>query len=147
MHVDDGRGLFSGGLAHLVASADLKQLRLLQRIDEFAVDRDLGRALLAPQRPCATVLGAVPTEIDLARFETVVWATGYRPRFDWLDPIAFDCRNRITHDGGICALPGLYLLGLPFMRRRKSSFIDGVGPDAAELASHLHAHLDRRTHA
>ena len=147
MHVDGGRGLFSGGLANLVASADLKQLRLLQRIDEFAVDRDLCDSLLAPQRPCATVLGAVPTEINLARFETVVWATGYRPRFDWLDPIAFDCRNRITHDGGIAALPGLYLLGLPFMRRRKSSFIDGVGPDAAELASHLHAHLDRRTHA
>ena len=147
MHVDGGRGLFSGGLANLVANADLKQLRLLDRIDEFATTNGFGDALVAPQRPRSTVVGAVPTAIDLARFETVVWATGYRPRFDWLDPGAFDRRNHIAHDGGICALPGLYLLGLPFMRRRKSSFIDGVGPDAAELASHLHAHLDRRLHA
>jgi putative flavoprotein involved in K+ transport len=147
MHVDGCRGLFSGGLANLVASADLKQLRLLQRIDEYAAEHDLDDAITAPERPSSTTLGDVPTEIDLAQFETVVWATGYRPAYQWLDRAAFDGRGHLSHDGGIATLPGLYLLGLPFMRRRKSSFIDGVGPDAADLASHLHAHLDWRTHA
>jgi putative flavoprotein involved in K+ transport len=83
----------------------------------------------------------------MCRFQTIIWATGYRPGYSWLDRAAFDQRGRIVHDGGICALPGLYLLGIPFLRRRKSSFIDGVGPDAAELVSHLHAYLDRRIHA
>ena len=47
------------------------------------------------------------------------------------------------HDGGVLPVPGMYVLGLPFLRRRKSSFLDGVGPDAIELATHLAHHLDR----
>ncbi len=37
--------------------------------------------------------------------------------------------------------PGLYLMGLPFLRRRKSALIDGAGDDARELSAHLAAHL------
>ncbi len=145
MQIAGAKAQFSGALRNLVANADLKQNRLLERIDEFATERDLDQELPDPTRPCQTALGQVPTELELSRFDTVIWATGYRPSYSWLDRAAFDQRGRIRHDGGICELPGLYLMGLPFLRRRKSSFIDGVGPDAAELVSHLHAHLDRRT--
>ena len=144
MRVAGTRAQFSGALAHLVANADLKLNRLLARIDEFALEHGLDAELTEATRPPATAVGTVPTELDLGRFATVIWATGYRPSFPWLDRAAFDQRGRLVHDGGAGALPGLYVLGLPFLRRRKSSFIDGVGPDAAELAGHLHAHLDRR---
>lgn len=132
---------FSGGLTNLVANADLKLHRLLDRIDEFAAALGLDGC---PARPEPTRLGVVPTELQLAPFSTVIWATGFRPTFPWLDEAAFDRRHRPIHDGGVGALPGLYYLGLPFMRRRKSSFIDGVGPDAIDLAAHLCAHLGRR---
>ena len=46
------------------------------------------------------------------------------------------------HDGGVTAAPGLYLIGMPFLRRRKSSLIDGAAPDAAEPTAHLAAYLD-----
>lgn len=144
MRVVGERAQCSGSLANLVATADLKQRRLLNRIDEFASERGLDSSLSGPTRPERTELGHIPTELDLRRFDTVVWATGYRPQYRWLDRVAFDPRGRVAHDGGVAAVPGLYLLGLPFMRRRKSSFVDGVGPDAAELASHLHAYLDNR---
>jgi putative flavoprotein involved in K+ transport len=147
MAVAGSQAQFSGALRNLVANADLKQNRLLDRIDEFAVDNDLDAELSEPTRPAATDVGTAPTTLPLCRFETIIWATGYRPSYSWLDRAAFDTRGRIPHDGGVCTLPGLYLLGLPFLRRRKSSFIDGVGPDAAELAGHLHAHLDHRTSA
>jgi putative flavoprotein involved in K+ transport len=147
MQIAGAKAQFSGALRNLVANADLKQNRLLERIDEFADEHELESGLPDPTRPSPTALGHVPTELELCRFETVVWATGYRPGYGWLDRAAFDQRGRIRHDGGICELPGLYLLGVPFLRRRKSSFIDGVGPDAAELASHLHAYLDRRSRA
>ena len=147
MRVTGSVAQFSGGLTHLVANADLKQNRLFDRIDEHATDHDLDPVLPEPTRPEPTIVGAAPTELDLSRFDTIVWATGYRPKYEWLDRVAFDRRGRLVHDGGVCALPGLYLLGLPFLRRRKSSFIDGVGPDAAELVSHLHAHLDHRARA
>jgi putative flavoprotein involved in K+ transport len=74
---------------------------------------------------------------------TVIWATGYRPDYSWLDIPVFDRKGRIRHEGGVVAAPGMYVLGLPFMRRRKSSFIDGAGDDAADLAAHLSLGLTR----
>ena len=53
-----------------------------------------------------------------------------------------DRRGRVVHDGGVTAGPGLYLIGMPFLRRRKSSLIDGAADDAAELTAHLAGHLD-----
>jgi len=75
--------------------------------------------------------------MDLRSVGTIVWATGFRPVYPWLDESLLDARGRLIHDGGVLSVPGLYVLGLPFLRRRKSSFIDGVGPDAAELVAHL----------
>lgn len=144
MAISGQKAQFSGALRNLAANADLKQNRLLARLDEFAAEHGLDDELTESLLPTPTRFDPPPTELELSRFGTVVWATGYRPSYSWLDRSAFDRRGRIVHDGGVCALPGLYLLGLPFLRRRKSSFIDGVGPDAAELASHLHAHLDHR---
>jgi putative flavoprotein involved in K+ transport len=54
-----------------------------------------------------------------------------------------DRKGRIRHDGGVVAAPGMYVMGLPFMRRRKSSFIDGAADDAADLAAHLNQSLTR----
>lgn len=145
--VTGSRAQFSGALRNLVANADLKQNRLLDRIDEFSAEHGLDAELPEPTRPEPTDPGAVPTELELHRYRTIVWATGYRPSYPWLDRAAFDRRGRLVHDGGVSPLSGLYVLGLPFLRRRNSSFVDGVGTDAAELASHLHAHLDRRVRA
>ena len=78
-----------------------------------------------------------------SRIRTVIWATGYRPDYSWLDVPVLDRKGRIRHDGGVVVAPGMYVMGLPFMRRRKSSFIDGAGDDAADLAAHLHRSLDR----
>ncbi len=144
MRVAATKAQFSGALANLVANADLKQNRFLDLIDEFALERGLDAELPEPTRPAPTRLGEIPTEIDIGRFDTIIWATGHRPSFSWLDPSLLDRRGRVTHDGGVCATPGLYLMGLPFLRRRKSSLIDGADADAADLAVHLHAHLDQR---
>jgi putative flavoprotein involved in K+ transport len=141
MRVSGTVAQFSGALASLTANADLKQARLLQRIDDFVTEHGLSGEVPGPDRPGPTRLGAVPTEIDLERFTTVIWATGYRPSYPWLEPAAFDRRGRVAHDGGVSPVPGLYVLGLPFLRRRRSNLIAGVGDDAAELLAHLLAYL------
>jgi putative flavoprotein involved in K+ transport len=70
-----------------------------------------------------------------------VWATGVRPDFSWLDIPVFDHRGRLLHDGGVTCWPGLYVLGLPMLRRRRSTYIDGARADADDLAAHLLDHL------
>jgi putative flavoprotein involved in K+ transport len=86
----------------------------------------------------------VPLGLDLrsGQISTIVWATGYRPDLSWLDVPVLDRRGRVVHDGGVTACPGLYLIGMPFLRRRKSSLIDGAAGDAAELTRHLAGYLN-----
>ncbi len=67
----------------------------------------------------------------------MIWATGYRPDFTWLDVPVLDHKGTIRHDGGVTPASGLYVMGLKFLRRRKSMFIDGVGDDARDLSAHL----------
>jgi putative flavoprotein involved in K+ transport len=81
--------------------------------------------------------------LDLASGEvkTVIWATGFRPDYSWLNLPVLDRKGLIQHDGGVCELPGLYVMGLPFLRRRKSSFMCGAGDDARDTVRHLAAFL------
>jgi putative flavoprotein involved in K+ transport len=76
-------------------------------------------------------------DLEAEGIETVIWATGYRRDYSWLDVPVLDSRGEIVHSGGITRQPGLYVIGLNFLRRRNSSFIAGVGDDARELAAHI----------
>lgn len=140
--VAGGRAQFSGSLPNLVKAADLKQARLLDRVDQLVAERGLDVG--PPDRPAPTPLPPLVTELPLARFAAVVWATGHRPTYPWLDPALLDRHARLRHDGGVLEVPGMYVLGLPFTRRRRSNLISGVGPDAGELCAHLVGYLNRR---
>jgi putative flavoprotein involved in K+ transport len=72
---------------------------------------------------------------------TIIWATGFRPDYSWLDVPVFDRKGQVRHDGGIVDPPGMYLMGMQFLRRRKSVFFDGAGDDARDLSQHLAATL------
>ena len=128
--------LQADGPVHEVTLADLKLGRLLNTIDAWAG--------AAGERFAPTVVRSAPLGLDLRSGEisTIVWATGYRPDLSWLDVPVLDRRGRVVHDGGVMACPGLYLIGMPFLRRRKSSLIDGAAGDAAELTTHLAGHLN-----
>jgi putative flavoprotein involved in K+ transport len=133
---------FSGSLDHQCSSADLKLGRLLDAIDSYATAHGLDAELSPADRPGPTAVPPADLTLDLSQVDTVVWATGFRPEYPWLEPHLLDHKGAIRHDGGVMDQPGLYVLGLPFTRRRKSSFLDGVGADADELVTHLVQHLD-----
>jgi putative flavoprotein involved in K+ transport len=139
-----GKAQFSGSLANTCELADLKMNRLLSRIDEYARQHGLDAELPAPRRyPKSRILPGTPLSMDLQRenIATILWATGYRADHSWLKLPVFDHKGRIRHRGGIADHPGLYLLGAPLLRRRKSSFIHGAGDDARDLAEHLASYL------
>jgi putative flavoprotein involved in K+ transport len=80
----------------------------------------------------------------LLEVAVVVWATGFRPDFGWIDlPIFNDAGNPVHHRGVVAAAPGLYFLGLPFQYSSTSDHVGGVGRDARHLAQHLAALADR----
>ena len=142
--IRDGVAQFSGSLANVTALADLKLGRLLDTFDTWAAESDVD-GLGQPQRFAAT---EIPTPAQLAlnlrsgEIRTILWATGFRPDLSWLQVPIFDRKSRVRHDGGVTASPGLYLIGMPFLRRRKSSLIDGAAADAADLTGHLVRYLD-----
>ena len=142
----DGKAQFSGSLANHCALADLKMNRLLASIDGWVDANDFAERFPAPHRYEPTDVGPetrLSMDLHESRIRTVIWATGYRPDYSWLDVPVLDRKGRIRHDGGVVTASGMYVLGLPFMRRRKSSFIDGAGDDAADLAAHLSHNLAR----
>ena len=142
----DGKAQLSGSLANHCALADLKMNRLLAGIDAWVSANGFAERFPASHRYEPTDVGTeTRLGLDLrdGSISTVIWATGYRPDYSWLDVPVLDRKGRIQHDGGVVAAPGMYVLGLPFMRRRKSSFIDGAGDDAADLAEHLNLELTR----
>jgi putative flavoprotein involved in K+ transport len=128
-------------LAHEMARSQERLERILDRIDDF-IARE---GLQAPDktRPAPIAPPDVRCELDLARdgIRTVVWATGYRRRYGWLDVDIFRDDGEIDQVGGVTPSPGLFTLGLPFMRRRNSTFIDGVGADAEDIGDAVAEHL------
>jgi putative flavoprotein involved in K+ transport len=137
---------FADDLAASTSAADFKLARLLARVDAFITDAGMDRVLpetepVTPVRP-----GPAPTTLDLAAggIRTVVWATGFGRSYPWLKLSVLDGRGEIVHRGGITPAPGLYVLGLSLQRRRKSTYIDGVGSDALEIADEIAARLEMR---
>lgn len=127
---------FDTSLAATVAAADAGQTKLLDRIDHWAAAHGFDAEIDPIERP-APVRPDRPVEhLDLRGVSSVLWATGYRPDFSWLTSPAVTPDGAIRHVGGVAG-DGLYVLGMPLTRTRKSTFIDGVGADAEAHASHI----------
>ncbi|MFB4286208.1 NAD(P)-binding domain-containing protein [Nonomuraea sp. ATR24] len=143
--VRDGHALFSGGLRNVFSLADLKMERLLDTFDAWAGAH--GPDVGPPERFEPTrVPESARLRLDLRGGEigAIVWATGFRPDYRWLDVPVLDGKGRLRHDGGVADSPGLYALGLPLLRRRRSTFIHGIEADAREVIDHLAGHLAGR---
>jgi putative flavoprotein involved in K+ transport len=145
--INAGRAQFSGSLRNKCELADLKLGRLLDTIDEWATANGVDESVPPPHRFAPTVVDASPPlglDLTSGEIETIIWATGFRPDYSWLHVDVVDGKGMIRQDGGVVASPGMYLIGTPFLRRRKSSFIDGACSDAQDLIVELTGHLERR---
>ena len=143
--IRDGRALFSGGLRNQLALADLKMQRLLDTFDEWASNTALAAGGGAAERFEPTRAPAAPRlSLDLRSGEirSIVWATGFRPDYRWLDVPVLNYKGELRHHGGVVVdAPGMYAIGLPVLRRRKSTFILGAEDDACDLVGHLTRYL------
>lgn len=142
MGIRDGVAQFSGSLRNVCALADLKMNRLLDAIDNWIEQHSIDCE--APERFDATRVPDDPSlliNLDRVGIRTIIWATGFRPDYSWLDVPVFDDKGRLRHNGGVVDAPGLYVLGLPMLRRRKSSYIHGIEDDVRDITEHLALYL------
>ena len=131
-------------LAESLANGDAMYASFLDRVDAHIEHH----ALAMPQDPAARAVLPDPlclTEplrrlgIGAAGIGAVIWATGYDVDFGWIDVPVLDGHGKPVHRHGITDVPGLYFLGLQWLSKLNSSFLSGVGEDAAALAHHIAA--------
>lgn len=137
--ISDGRLTFADDLEANLRAGD-------QSLDEFVamIDAHVARSGLeveaAPDRSRASTRAAAHSRPQLdtraGRIGSVIWATGYNFDFSWIEmPEVFDGDGTPIHRRGVTEKTGLYFLGLPWLHKRKSTFLAGVGEDAAHIAA------------
>jgi putative flavoprotein involved in K+ transport len=143
----DGRRLsFADDLPATIGGAQARMERLLRTVDGYITHRGgEGTGPADPPAPFTAPAGPVQLDLRRAGISTVIWATGYKPAYPWLRVPVLDRHGQIAHHRGVTSVPGLYVLGLKFLYRRNSSFIDGVGSDARFVAAHLMQRMTART--
>jgi putative flavoprotein involved in K+ transport len=131
-------------LAESVANGDATYASFLDGVDAhierhaLALPEDPDARAMLPDPPCiADPLRRLDVSAD--GIGAVIWATGYGVDFGWIDAPVLDARGEPVHRGGVTEVPGLYFLGLQWLSKMSSSFLSGVGDDAADLADHIAA--------
>jgi putative flavoprotein involved in K+ transport len=136
--VTAGNAVFAPDLPGSLAGADASVARFRARVDAFVVrdGLDVPAEEVRPVDPAPEWATGAARELDLraAGVRTVVWATGYRRDYGFIDAPVLDADGEPVQHRGVSPAPGLYFLGLFWMHRRGSNSIDGVDPDAAYLA-------------
>jgi len=140
--IRDGRAQFSGSLRNKCELADLKLGRLLDTIDEWATANGLDDSVPPPQRCVPTTVPDPPLlglDLRSGEIRTIV---GRRVSARTTHGSTWTCSmQRFGPTRRWCRrFPGMFLIGMPFLRRRKSSFIDGARDDAQDLAIELAAY-------
>jgi putative flavoprotein involved in K+ transport len=143
-----GRTLeFADDLAQSIAYGDAAYDAFLDSVDAYVERKKMsllaepGARARHPDPPC---IGAPLRRLDTRAdgLGSVIWATGYGLDFGWIDLPVLDGSGMPRHERGIAAVPGIYFLGLPWLSKMNSSFLSGVGDDAARIAEHIHQRSD-----
>ena len=135
----DGVLHFANDLRTNMENGDANYLSVLDEADAYAKANGLD----LPEEPEARTLRPLPEcvtnptlDLDLKRegISTVIWATGFKVDFSWIDLDIFQPDGRPRHQDGVTEVPGLYFMGLPWLSCRGSAFIWGAWKDGERLA-------------
>lgn len=145
--VNGHRLRFDDDLAANAAFADETSAEIRRRIDTYIAG--LGIAIGPgepdpadePYAPAALPTGPAELDVRAAGISTVIWATGLRADVRWLPAEALDARGEIAHWEGATPIPGLFVVGQPWLRSRRSAMIAGAAHDGPHVAGLVADHL------
>ena len=133
---------FADDLDQSIAYGDAAYSAFLDLVDTY-VERN---RMCLPVEPAARAKLADPPyittpirELDIhaAGLGSLIWATGYAFDFGWIKLPVLNASGEAVHEHGVAPVPGVYFLGLPWLSKMNSSFLSGVGDDAARIARHI----------
>lgn len=141
---DGARLLFEPNLRHNLDEADRVYNGINAMIDQYIAEKGIeapaGRPYLPVWEPAVE-----PRSLDLAAegVTSIIWATGFTPDWSFVKLPIFDGSGYPVQRRGITSVPGLYMLGLPWLWTWGSGRFLGMGEDAKYIVDHLSAHLAR----
>ena len=145
--IDGASAVFADDLERNLDSADAVAESIKDSIDAYIEESGID----APsEQRYARVWRPDPAQdrrlnLSAAGVTSVIWATGFRSDYRWIEVPVFDGRGYPTHRRGVTSAPGLYFLGLPWQHTWGSGRMEGVGRDAEHLAERIVAYRPRRT--
>jgi putative flavoprotein involved in K+ transport len=138
--IADGKAAFIDDLAKNLDAADAAYLKIQAMIDDHIAAQGIDAPPAPPYLPCwAPPEGSGPDELPLEQIGAVIWATGFEADWGFIDLPAFDGQGHPVHRRGVTCVPGLYVLGLPWLHTWGSGRFSAVGRDAAYVVDHLWA--------
>ena len=138
----DGRLQFADDLEKSLDAADASYNNICAMIDKYIDDNNItapqGHRYVATWRPQAPAPELDPVARGIT---SIIWSTGFRPDWSWIDLPIFDGAGYPTHTRGVTSMPGVYVLGLPWLYTWGSGRFVGVGRDAGYLSDRIVEHL------
>ena len=138
----EGRLRFADDLAKNLDGADASYNNICATIDKYIEAEKIaapdGHRYTAVWRPEAPVRELDPVAQGIT---SIIWSTGFRSDWSWIDLPIFDGNGYPSHKRGVTSLPGVYVLGLPWLYTWGSGRFVGVGRDAEFLADQIVGHL------
>ena len=144
-NADELKIFFHPDAAEHVKFADESSRKVKEMIDDYILKNQLTAHLPHfdeadvedDDAKCATTI----TTLDLkeSNINSIIWCTGFNNDFSYIKLNAFDGTGKLKHRDGIPEVPGLYFLGYPWLRTRKSPIIFGIKDDAAFIVDTIRA--------
>ncbi len=136
--VDRSTLTLAGNVADILDGADAIAAQVTGEIDRFISEHEID----APAAEIETIewipeLAPLSLDLEAEGINSVIWATGYRQDYSWIDAAVFDERGHPRQHRGVTAEPGLYFIGLHGMHTVGSGLFYGVGADAEHIVEHL----------
>jgi len=132
----DGVLHFADDLASSADFGDARLADLWKYIDAYCGAAQIDTPPFEPPPPLRI---KTRSELDVAKegIGAVIWTSGYRPDYSWVKFSVFDDMGFPIQTDGRTNVPGLYFVGVHYLRKLQSSLLYGVGEDAAVLAVHI----------
>jgi putative flavoprotein involved in K+ transport len=124
-------------LAESLANGDAFMTNFKRRVDDYVRSAGLDVSEPEPEAEHASVPHIADLDLGAEGVTTMLWANGFRPDHHWIEGVETDEQGWPVHEQGVSAVPGLFFVGLHWLRKRKSALFLGVGEDAEHVVNHI----------